>query len=264
MPASAQVSRRRQLRLPRVAEIIAATLRDRIVNGEIEDGALLPKQDDLLEEFRVSRPSIREALRILETEGLVTVRRGSVGGAVAHAPNAHDAAYMFALALQSRDTSFQDLAQALSYVEPACAALCAARKDRKSGVVKVLRSNIDERRKLIGDGPEFSRLSRAFHDDLVSQCGNKTMMLVFGTLQALLSSLDEKWSGGVPVGDSLPEPTSSRALLSADKRLVDAIESGSPDLAEKVARKQLEETQRYLLAHGGKDRIAAGELRLRS
>jgi DNA-binding FadR family transcriptional regulator len=85
---------RRQLSQPRIAEMIADSLRRRILAGELNDGDVLPKVDDLLLEFPVSKPSIREAMRILETEGLLSVRRGNVGGAVIHRPNAKVAAYM--------------------------------------------------------------------------------------------------------------------------------------------------------------------------
>ena len=90
------------LRQPRLAEMVADGLRERILSGELGDGDMLPKQDDLLAEFRVSPPSIREALRILETEGLITVQRGNVGGAIVHRPKPATAAYMLGLVMQSR------------------------------------------------------------------------------------------------------------------------------------------------------------------
>src|SRR5918996_2342005 len=99
----------RQLSQPRVAEMVADILRARIVDGALGDGDLLPKQDDLLEEFRVSRPSIREAMRILETEGLVSVRRGNIGGAEVHAPKPSNAAYMLGLVMQSKHVRLGDL-----------------------------------------------------------------------------------------------------------------------------------------------------------
>jgi DNA-binding FadR family transcriptional regulator len=64
--------------------MIARDLRNRILNGTIADGEMLPRQDELLEAFGVSMPSLRGALQILETEGLITVLRGSVGGAIVH------------------------------------------------------------------------------------------------------------------------------------------------------------------------------------
>src|SRR5438309_709655 len=99
----ADLGPRQQLRQPRLAEMVAAALRKRIVSGGIEDGGMLPKQEDLMAEFGISLPPMREALRILETEGLITVRRGNTGGAVVHQPQATKAAYMLGLVLQSRD-----------------------------------------------------------------------------------------------------------------------------------------------------------------
>ena len=92
---------RRRLTSPRIAETVADELRRQIVDGELADGDLLPPQAVLVERFNVSLVSLREALRILETEGLVSVRRGNQGGAVVHAPTKSSAAYMLGLVLQS-------------------------------------------------------------------------------------------------------------------------------------------------------------------
>jgi GntR family transcriptional repressor for pyruvate dehydrogenase complex len=98
-----------QLRQPRLAEMVADVLRRRILAGQLADGSMLPKQEELIDEFGVSKPSMREALRILETEGLITVQRGNVGGAIVHAPQASNAAYMLGLVLQSRSVSLYDV-----------------------------------------------------------------------------------------------------------------------------------------------------------
>ena len=55
----------------RIAESVAGELRRRILSAK--EGSMLPKQDEIVAEFRVSYPSVREALRILETEGLITL-----------------------------------------------------------------------------------------------------------------------------------------------------------------------------------------------
>src|SRR6185503_2235845 len=69
-------SPRGQFTQPSVAELVADAIRTQIVAGTLPDGSMLPKQDQLISEFQVSRPSFREALRILESEGLISVRRG--------------------------------------------------------------------------------------------------------------------------------------------------------------------------------------------
>src|ERR1700721_4114398 len=114
---------RRRLSAPRIAEIVADELRRQIIDGELADGDLLPRQEVLVEQFNVSLVSLREALRILETEGLVSVRRGNRGGAIVHAPAKTSAAYMLGLLLQSESVEVADLGTALRELEPACAAL---------------------------------------------------------------------------------------------------------------------------------------------
>jgi DNA-binding transcriptional regulator YhcF (GntR family) len=152
--------RRGQLRQPRLAEVVAGALRERIVDEERGDGDLLPKQDELIEEFRISRPTLREALRILENEGLLTVRRGSVGGSVIQVPTAAASAYTFGLVLQSRRATISDLASAIKQIEPISASLCATREDRAREVVPALRANLKQTEAATSDGPQFTALAR--------------------------------------------------------------------------------------------------------
>ncbi|MGZ3709853.1 MAG: FadR/GntR family transcriptional regulator, partial [Bdellovibrionota bacterium] len=68
----ALVAEGRMVRSPRVSEMVAERLRLQILRGEVGDTGRLPPQEELLQKFDVGLPSIREALRILEVEGLVT------------------------------------------------------------------------------------------------------------------------------------------------------------------------------------------------
>src|SRR5690606_4639299 len=160
------------VRPQRVAELVATRLRDRILRGELADGDLLPKEDELREEFPVSKPSMREALRILETEGLVTVRRGNQGGAIVHRPTAANAAYTLAIVLSGQRVTIADVAASLREVEPACAALCAKREDRAEAVVPRLRQLQDEALAAVDDLVAATTLSRRFHETVVELCGN--------------------------------------------------------------------------------------------
>src|SRR6478752_7107097 len=99
---------RRRLGARRTAEIVADELRRQIIDGELSDGDLLPRQEILVEQF---------------TDGLVSVRRGNRGGAVVHAPAKASAAYMIGLLLQSDTVPLADLATALQELDPMCTAL---------------------------------------------------------------------------------------------------------------------------------------------
>ena len=181
-----------RLRQPRLAEMVAEGLRARILSGELADGAMLPKQDDLLLEFRVSPPSIREALRILETEGLITVQRGNVGGAVVHRPQPAKTAYMLAMVLQSRAVALLDLQTAMRHLEPACVAACASRPDRETTVLPRLKANIESSRANLDNADIYIGLARQFHVELAQGCGNETM------------SPDHRRAGATVVGAGRP------------------------------------------------------------
>lgn len=237
---------RPQLHQPRLAEVVAGVLRNRIVEGQLADGARLPKQDDLLREFRVSRPSLREALRILESEGLLTVQRGNVGGAIVRAPNARTSAYMFGLVLQSRHVRLRDLALAVYTVEPTTAALCALREDRHQTVVPHLRDCLQQAEAAMGD-LAFTALSRRFHEEMVRSCGNETLILMLGTLEIMWSEQERSWARRARDAGSLPALAGYKAAISAHRAVLRAIERGDGDRAAKVVKNHLLETQHFWL-----------------
>jgi GntR family transcriptional repressor for pyruvate dehydrogenase complex len=259
--ASAAAPRRAQLRQPRLADMVASVLRDRIVNGELGNGALLPKQDELLEEFRISRPSLREALRILESEGLLTVRRGNVGGSVVEAPNAESSAYMFGLVLQSRRGTASDLADAIRHIEPITASLCAERADREKAVVPQLRANIEECEGALSDGPQFTILSRRFHEEMVAACGNQTLILMVGALESLWSEQERQWAQRAASSGKYPIEKYRRDVINAHKALVNGIAAGQAEKVARLARRHLDESQHYSLAESGDQVVRATSLR---
>ena len=74
------------VRSPKTAELVAGTLRRMVVDGQLIDGDFLPNEAELMTHFGVSRPTLREAVRVLESERLVEVRRGSRTGARVRVP----------------------------------------------------------------------------------------------------------------------------------------------------------------------------------
>jgi GntR family transcriptional regulator, transcriptional repressor for pyruvate dehydrogenase complex len=246
--------RRGQLRPPRVAEVVAGVLRERIIGGDLADGDLLPTQDELIAQYRVSRPALREALRILEDEGLLTVRRGKVGGSVIRRPTAGASAYSFGLLLQSRRATIGDLATAIKLIEPVAASLCATRPDRAREVVPALRANLAETEAAVADGPRFTALARQFHELLVSRCGNETLILALGALENLWSEQERQWAVRAASEGVYPEQRYRRDVLSAHGRVTEAIAAGDADTAGRLDTGHLGQSQRYTL-EGSQDEV---------
>ncbi len=250
---------RRQYRQPRLAEMIAGELRERILSGDLPDGSLLPKQEDLLEEFNVSGPSIREALRILETEGLVTVRRGNVGGAVVHFPQAASVAYVVSLVLQSKEVGLKDVALAIQEIEPTCVALCAARPDRLQTVVPNLRRISALGEEAVDDTDESMRTTRDFHRALVEGCGNETLILIVGALETLWAAHIQEWAKRAAEHGELSRHTLQTANDDHEK-LVDLIELGAVEDARRFAALHLQRSVRSVVGEQD-DPVRAGLIR---
>jgi DNA-binding FadR family transcriptional regulator len=249
-----------QLHQPRLAEVVAGILRARIVDGQLPDGSRLPKQDELLREFRVSRPSLREALRILEAEGLLTVQRGNVGGAIVRAPSAQTSAYMFGLVLQSRQVELVDQAEALRNVEPVAAALCARRADRGQTFLPRVRAAHAAAEAALADGVDFTRTARRFHEEFVGGCGNNTLIVMLGSLELMWSHQERQWAERAEEDGRYPSRAARQAVLDAHAGILDAIERGDADDAARRAGGHLRESQRFTLTEGGERIVQAAPM----
>jgi GntR family transcriptional repressor for pyruvate dehydrogenase complex len=254
----------RQLRQPRLAEIVAASLRDDILHGRLKEGDSLPRQEDLYNEFKVSLPAVREAMRILETEGLISVRRGNVGGAVVHLPTAERTAYMISMVLQSRGTGLDDVSAALLRLEPICAGMCAARPDRAETVVAVLRKAVEAQQAEFDDPGRYSALARHFHEALVSNCGSQTMIVLIGALESIWSAHESAvWDEAAGNSQQPTDPNSAlaartrRAALRDHEKLITAIEAGAVDKAVALAEAHLAATRASTLASGRQTTVRA-------
>jgi DNA-binding FadR family transcriptional regulator len=233
------------LRTHRVAEAVAAQLRLRILEGDLVDGSELPPEAVLLQEFPASRPSLREAIRILETEGLLTVRRGKVGGIVIRSPTPHSAAYHMGLLLHAQAIRMTDLATARNLLEPFCAEQAALRDDH-GAVGERLRQLNDEAARVVEDGPAFTGASVKFHEALVDAAGNQTLRIFAGMMESIWSVQERGWARKAADEASYPSVELRRAVLRAHDSIVKAIETGDADQAGRLTRAHLKASQLYV------------------
>ena len=226
----------------RIAERVASELRRRIVDGELADGARLPKEDTLRSLFAVGKPAIREALRILETEGLISVVRGNRGGAIVRVPNPSGIAYSLGVVLTFEGVEARDLAMAVREIELLCAGLCAQRLDRAKTLVPRLRA-IQDRSVEMHPAGDIRPLLRAFHEELATSCGRRTLTILAGCLETL-------WTGHVRAETSAPS-TAARAAAGPDRSqsiaehamIIDAVEAGDVEQTQVLLRAHLERVQ---------------------
>lgn len=235
------------VRVPKTAEVVADTLRRQIVRGEIPEGAALPGESLLMEHFGVSRPSLREALRILESERLITVRRGAHGGARACRPTVSVAANYLGLLMQMDDVTLADVYIARMAIEPVAVRMLAGSPDRAQAVGEL--RHLLKQEELAADDPDAYYLATVrFHQKLVALSGNKTLALLWGTLQAVIAGEVRNSASGRPAGRER-----IRRRQQAVTRGLDLIEAGEADEAWRFWREEmLHAGERVLRKHGDK------------
>jgi GntR family transcriptional regulator, transcriptional repressor for pyruvate dehydrogenase complex len=230
-------------RVPKMAEIIAKHLRRRIVRGELVEGQALPSEQTLQAQYSVSRPTLREAFRILEFESLISVKRGAHGGARVRVPDPDVAARYAAVILEYRATTLDDLYEARIVIEPAAVGLLAAKRTEDD--LARLRAALVEHDSVVDDPQRSIRTHIAFHTLLIELTGNQTLQVLTGMIDHIIAMANLQHvesDAGTPEHD-----TASRRGLSAHHRIVDLIDSGGVAGATELWRKHLTEARDYLL-----------------
>ena len=236
-PSAAAIS----VRVPKTAELVAAHVRRRIVRGELKEGDALPPESALMDEFAISRPTLREAFRILESEGLITVRRGARGGARVQIPTSEVAARYAGLVLQHRGTTLADVLDARVIVEAPAAGIVAGRRDRAKAAAE-LRRWLEEHPDAADPQPfhGFNRL-------LVQLTENETLILLTTMLEAISDAATASYV-------KVPHEDDARLARKAHRtrlKLIELIEEGDDVGAEELWRKHLTEAGKALIGSNG-------------
>jgi DNA-binding FadR family transcriptional regulator len=181
----------RNLRPAKAGEMIAAYLRGKIVRGELTEGECLPAEVELMRQFDVSRPTLREAFRILETECLIELRRGARGARIT-APSPGVAARSLGLLMQTAGTTLADMYEARTLLETAAAGLLAARRTESD--LAGLAACVADLEVLARPGQEppdaaaWMACAQHFHDQLIERAGNKTFAIQYRVLHEVVDA----------------------------------------------------------------------------
>jgi DNA-binding FadR family transcriptional regulator len=161
---------------PKAAERVAAELRRQIVSGRLKPGDKLHPENVLQMEFKISRPTLREALRLLESESLISISRGQHGGARVSSIDLGAAARQVGVYLQIAGTTLQDVWLARTIIEPPAVGLLATR--RSEAAFAELEANIVAARAVVQRDPiRYADLSAEFSMLIARHCGNQTLHL---------------------------------------------------------------------------------------
>lgn len=222
------------IRSPKTAELVAGTLRRMVVDGQLTDGDFLPNEAELMAHFGVSRPTLREAVRVLESERLVEVRRGSRTGARVRVPGPEIVARPAGLLLELSGATIADLMVARAGIEPLAVRLLA-----ETGTPEAF----DELEMMVAEhipaGWQSDRLAQTtgdFHRRLVELSGNTTLAIIAGMLHEITVRHTEfAFKEGRPVSKADYDK-----LMRSYGRLLRLLRSGDGAAAEAHWRKHVD------------------------
>ena len=164
----------------RASEEVLAQLKEAILRGQVKAGQKLPSERELTEEFQVSRGVVREAIRVLEMTGFVTMRQGPAGGAYVTDLNFDNLSNGFLDLYLGNKLSIPELNQVRMHIEPEVARLAAMRITPEYAA-RLEKAMNDERRPS-ADYDERMRRMTEVHFILAEMCGNYLFEAIVNSL----------------------------------------------------------------------------------
>lgn len=218
----------------KTATIIAAQIVDRITEGNLEAGTVLPPERVLVEEYDVGRGTMREALRYLELQGVLTIKPGPKGGPVVAAPDSRHLASTFALLMQFAGTQFRAVIEARVIFEPASASLAAVRDADETG--RLLIESVEAMEDNLKDWEVFLDENRRFHDLVAWGSDNPILGYLINSMHWI--------TDGTVLGIDYPVRF-RRAVVEAHRSIAEAVASADPEASEAAMRKHMDDTRTY-------------------
>lgn len=230
----------------RIHEEIVTKVKQMIEQGRLKSGDRLPTERELSEAFKVSRPSVREALRALESQGFLVSRQGD-GTYVSKKP-IETIIEPFASVIVKEKFDQQELFEMRRLIEPQLAYLAAERATAADIAKMEEQIRIQEEELLSGE--PLPTPERTLHDLLFRAAKNKILVRIMDSLMDSLAESRDKY---------LQIESRPQRSLARHKEILAAVKAGDAPLAADIMREHLEETESMLFEVLQRDRDATGE-----
>ena len=227
------------LREPKMATRVADQLRKMFIRGEVAEGALLPPEAELMTRFGVSRPTLREAFRVLESESLIEVQRGVRGGARFTRPKRETLARYAGLILEYEGVTLKDVFDARATLETPMVIELANRRNKAAiaELERVLELEAGS------EGATGVDLRTEFHVALARLSGNRTLQMI----SEMLYHIIEKANRSLQPTMGPRAENAGRRASKTHRAGLDLIKAGEAEKAAELWNRHLVKSEEYIL-----------------
>jgi DNA-binding FadR family transcriptional regulator len=220
---ASSVIRLTRLAVPKASDVLADRLRESILDGALEEGSPLPTERELGLKSGLSRASVREALRILESEGLIQTRPGRGGGTSVRRPTADAIARSVGLYVRGHKVRLEALIETREAIEPAIARLAAQNRmeedlARLTEAQERLKANTADRR-------AYLKANIDWHMAVALASRNEPLIGFMSAISEVIHSATE--------GEPFDTDEVRGLTIAAHERIQAAIVAGDGDAAER-------------------------------
>lgn len=225
-PGPAALSR---VSVPKASDVLADHLRQEILAGRLSEGSALPVERTLAASVGLGRQTVRDALRVLEIEGLLVTKPGRGGGSFVRRPDASTFERSLKSLVSGRSLRFHALLEAREGIEPVAARLAALHRTDED--LAVLDSHARAMAAAVGDHPSFLQLNVDWHVAVGAATHNEIV-------EAVVNSLSRVILRSTEIDDFTSEATMADTLKAHD-RILSAIRTGNADKAAAAMSKHV-------------------------
>lgn len=229
----------KEVRKEKIFEDIVRQIRRLIKTGKLKAGDKLPPERDLAQAFKVSRASVREAIRVLESSGLVRTRVGD--GTYVETTSLENLVKPLAMVVAGGRESLMEIFEVRKMFEPHLAYLAAERATVDE--VLELKSILSHHRKEMGNQELVTEIDYSFHSSLARMAKSRVFLNLYNTLATLINQTREEF---------LQEGDRPQKSLEGHEEILLAIEKRDPALARKAMSNHLRSIEREALRAGRK------------
>jgi DNA-binding FadR family transcriptional regulator len=227
------------INVPKSCDVLAERLQQEILSGVYPPGSALPTERDLVAVTGLSRGSVREALRILEAQGLVVTRPGRYGGSVVSRPSDAMLAGHISFYAKGRSVSLTALVEAREALEPMVAALAAKHRTAQDlAALRAISARLDDA--ALTDVPSFLEENARWHAALAAATHNDLLRAFTASIAGLMFEASRI--------ENFASENVRKLVTHAHRRILEAIEAKDAETARKRAERDVQAYARHLEA----------------